>query len=42
MGNTITVVNNDLGEVASIGASNLNTVATNAESTAIVMGIALG
>ena len=42
MGNTITVVNNDLGAVASIGASNLNTVATNAESTAIVMGIALG
>ena len=42
MGNTITVVNNDLGTVASIGASNLNTVATNAESTAIVMGIALG
>ena len=42
MGNTITVVNNDLGTVASIGASNLNTVATNAESNAIVMGIALG
>ena len=42
MGNTITVVNNDIGTVASIGASNLNTVATNAESTAIVMGIALG
>ncbi len=42
MGNTITVVNNDIGAVAAIGASNLNTVATNAESTAIVMGIALG
>tara|TARA_B100000131_G_scaffold93811_1_gene90689 strand:- start:3671 stop:5251 length:1581 start_codon:yes stop_codon:yes gene_type:complete len=42
MGNTITTANNDLGEVASIGASNLNTVATNAESTSIVMGIALG
>ena len=42
MGNTITVVNNDLGAVAAIGASNLNTVATNAESNAIVMGIALG
>lgn len=42
MGNTITTANNDLGEVASIGASNLNTVATNAESNAIVMGIALG
>ena len=42
MGNTITVVNNDLGEVASIGATNINTVATNAESNAIVMGIALG
>ena len=36
MGNTITTANNDLGEVASIGASNLNTVATNAESNAIV------
>jgi len=42
MGNTITTANNDLGEVASIGAANLNTVATNAESNAIVMGIALG
>jgi len=42
MGNTITVVNNDLGEVASIGASTINLVATNAESNAIVMGIALG
>ena len=42
MGNTITTANNDLGAVAAIGASNLNTVATNAESTAIVMGIALG
>ena len=42
MGNTITVVNNDIGAVAAIGASSLNTVATNAESTAIVMGIALG
>ena len=42
MGNTITTANNDLGTVASIGAANLNTVATNAESTSIVMGIALG
>ena len=42
MGNTITTANNDLGAVAAIGASNLNTVATNAESTSIVMGIALG
>ena len=42
MGNTITVVNNDLGEVASIGATNINTVATNASSNAIVMAIALG
>ena len=42
MGNTITVVNNDLGTVASIGASNLNTVANNAESNAIEFSIALG
>ena len=41
MGNTITVVNNDLGAVAAV-SSNLNIVATNAESNAIVMGIALG
>ena len=42
MGNTITTANNDLGEVASIGAANLNTVATNAESNAIEFSIALG
>jgi hypothetical protein len=42
MGNTITVANNDLGEVASVGAGNINTLATNAQSSAIVMAIALG
>ena len=42
MGNTITTANNDLGTVASIGAANLNTVATNAESNAIEFSIALG
>ena len=42
MGNTITTANNDLGEVASIGASNLNTVATNAEGTSLALAIALG
>jgi len=42
MGNTITTANNDLGEVASIGASNINTVATNAEGTSLALAIALG
>ncbi len=41
MGNTITVVNNDLGAVAAV-SSNLNLVATNAESNAIEFSIALG